>query len=31
MKLKMIMLALVVFFAGAIVASADSPHMAPGS
>ena len=27
MKLKMIMLALVVFFAGAIVASADSPHM----
>src|SRR5437588_9147485 len=27
MKLKMMMLALVVFFAGAIVASADSPHM----
>ena len=27
MKLKMMMLALVVFFAGAVVASADSPHM----
>src|SRR5438270_5228734 len=27
MKLKMIMLALVVVFAGAVVASADSPHM----
>src|SRR6059036_1410812 len=27
MKIKMIMLALVVFFAGAIVASADSPQM----
>ena len=27
MKLKMMMLALVVFFAGASVASADSPHM----
>jgi len=27
MKLKMMMLALVVFFAGTVVASADSPHM----
>jgi hypothetical protein len=27
MKIKMIALALVVFFAGAVVASADSPHM----